>query len=247
MKKTFAPSFFFCVAIGAGPTPSANQWLDYIEHQVRGERSRSEITMTIKTETWERTLQIKGDTEGKDKSIIFIQAPAKEKGVGTLRLGGNMWNWFPKLKRKVIVSPSMLLASWMGSDFTNDDLLKASSMADDYGHTFLPDETMNGEVYRVIENRMKPTSKVMWPRIVTLASKKDCLPREHRYYDKRDKLIRSMKMSDITKFDGHILPRRWEMVPVDGEGKKTIMVYRDIKFNLTFPANHFSLQKLTGQ
>src|SRR5690606_21093213 len=102
--------------------------------QMRGDKSRSEMVMTIKTPNWTRTLEIESDVEGKNKALSTIKAPAKEKGIRTLRIEQNMWNYFPKLKRKVAVSSSMLLASWMGSDFTNDDILKASSMSDDYSH-----------------------------------------------------------------------------------------------------------------
>jgi hypothetical protein len=234
----------FCV-LGGVPVKTPDQWLDYMEEQMRGDRSRSKVSMTIETETWKRTLTVRSDVEGLDQALIFIDAPAKEKGIGTLRLSGNMWNWFPKLKRKVTVSPSMLLASWMGSDFTNDDLLKASSMSKDYTHEFKADEVVNGTALKVIENISKPSSKVMWPKIVTLADKKDCLPRFHRYYDKKGSLMRTLVLSDIKTFDGHKVPRVWEMQPA-GSTKRTRMEYEDVKFNVKFPANHFTLQNLTG-
>lgn len=236
----------FCVALSGASLKDADAWLKYIDSQMRGDQSQAKITLAIKAETWERTLEIRADVKGEDKAITFIDSPAKEKGIGTLRLGNNMWNWFPKLKRKVTVSPSMLLASWMGSDFTNDDLLKASSMSKDYSHKFQADEKLGGESYRVIENVAKSDAKVMWPKIITLASTKDCLPRVHRYYDKKDNLIRVMTLSDIKDYDGHKVPRVWEMVPQDGKGKKTVLTYKNINFKVNFPDNHFSMQNLTG-
>src|SRR5690606_34644285 len=119
---------------------------------------------------WTRTLEIESDVEGKRQALSTIKSPPKEKGIRTLRIENNMWNYFPKLKRKVAVSSSMLLASWMGSDFTNDDILKASSMGEDYHHKFIADEKVGDETYKVIENEAKTTSKVMWPKIVTYAS-----------------------------------------------------------------------------
>lgn len=245
MKIRFPKEVLFCVAVSGAPIKTADQWLTYIDAQMRGDQSRAEITMAIKAETWERTLQIRADVEGEDKALVFIDSPAKEKGIGTLRLTNNMWNWFPKLKRKIIVSPSMLLSSWMGSDFTNDDLLKASSMSKDYHHEFATKETVSGEEYQVIVNTAKSDAKVMWPKIVTLASQKDCLPRFHRYYDKQGTLKRVMALQDIRDYDGHKLPRIWEMTPQDGKGKKTVMTYEKMDFKVKFPANHFSLQKLT--
>ncbi len=237
---------FFCVAVGGGPLKTADQWLRFSEDQIRGQGSSAVIEMEIKTENWTRTLELTADARGKKEALVFIQSPAKEKGIGTLRLDQNMWNWFPKLKRQVVVSPSMLLASWMGSDFTNDDLLKASSLAEDYHHAFLPDEKLGGVPHKVIENTAKSDAKVMWPKIITLSSKKDCLPREQRYYDKKGALIRVLKLSDVATFDGHKVPRTWVMTPLKDQGKTTRMYYKQLKFRSDFPTRHFSQQTLTG-
>ncbi len=237
--------WFFCVLVGGTPVTSADHWLKYMEQQMRGDQSKAELTMQITTPTWERVLEIRTDVKGQDEALTFIDAPAKEKGIGTLRLGNNMWNYFPKLKRKVTVSPSMLLASWMGSDFTNDDLLKASSLDTDYLHSFLPDEKIGNTSYKVISNTAKSDSKVIWPKIITLADKKDCLPRFHRYYDKKDQLIRTLALTDVTTFDGHKVPKRWEMTPHDDKGRKTIMTYKKLAFKVSFDKDHFTMKNLT--
>ncbi len=239
--------YFFCVAVTGAPLKSADDWLKYMEDQIRGDMSKAELTMSIKTEKWERVLEIRTDARGKTEALTFIDAPAKEKGTGTLRLDNKMWNYFPKVKRTVSVSPSMLLTSWMGSDFTNDDLLKASSMHADYDHAFKPDETVEGVTYRVIDNTAKSDAKVVWPRIETLADKKDCLPRFHRYYDKKGELIRTLALSEIKTFDGHKVPARWEMIPHKDPGRKTVMTYKKLEFNVKFKDTHFTLKNLTGQ
>jgi hypothetical protein len=240
-KNLFRKDIVFCVALGAN-VKNPDAWLRYQEKEMRGERSRSEMTMTIQTPNWNRTLEILSDVEGKKQALSTIQAPAKDKGIRTLRIENNMWNYFPKLKRKVAVSSSMLLASWMGSDFTNDDVLKASSMAEDYDHRFAKDQ----KDLKVIINTAKGSSKVMWPRIVTYASKKDCLPRAYRYYDKEGKLRRTLTFSAIKTFDGHKVPTHWEMVPEDDKTKKTVIDYRSIDFDVAFKPDHFSQKNLTG-
>lgn len=247
MKLKFPKEVLFCVAIGGGPLKSADDWIRFAEQNVRGDRSQAKITMAIKAETWERTLELRADAEGDEKALVFIDAPAKEKGISTLRLSGNMWNWFPKLKRKVTVSPSMLLASWMGSDFSNDDLLKASNMWKDYSHAFLPDAKIGEESFKVIENVAKSDAKVMWPKVVSYFSPKDCMPREHRYFDKQNKLLRILSLSGYQTFDGHYVPTVWQMVPQDGKGKKTVMTYEKLSFKVQFPPHHFTLQALTGE
>jgi hypothetical protein len=243
-KNLFRKDILFCMALGANAN-NANEWAKFAEQQMRGDRSQAEITMRIETPNWSRTLEIESDVEGKNLALSTIKSPAKEKGIRTLRIENNMWNYFPKLKRKVAVSSSMLLASWMGSDFTNDDILKASSMAEDYQHSFLPNQKKNGNEYRVIENKAKSTAKVMWPKIITYASKEDCLPREYHYFDKENKLKRVLTMDQVKTFDGHKLPTHWEMKPVDDNKKKTTIIYNKMKFKTSFKAGHFTHKNLT--
>lgn len=246
LKNIFRKDVVFCVALGVNAN-NADEWLKYVDAQMRGDRSQSEMVMTIETPNWSRTLEIESEVEGKGLALSTINSPAKEKGIRTLRIDNNMWNYFPKLKRKVAVSSSMLLASWMGSDFTNDDILKASSMSEDYHHKFLPDETMNGTKYRVIENTSKSDAKVMWPKIITYASTQDCLPRFYKYYDKENKLKRTLSFDQIKTFDGHKFPTSWVMKPEDDATKKTSLVYKNVKFNVKFKADHFSQKNLTDK
>lgn len=241
IKKLFRKDIIFCVALGAN-TGNPDNWMKFAEQQMRGDRSHGEMTMTIQTPNWTRTLDIESDVEGKDLALSTINAPAKEKGIRTLRIEKNMWNYFPKTKRKVAVSSSMLLASWMGSDFTNDDILKASSMNEDYVHQFGKDE----EGYKVIENIAKGDSKVMWPKIVSYHSKQDCLPRAYKYFDKSGVLKRKLTFTEIKSFDGHLVPTHWEMAPEDDKSKKTTLTYKDIKFKVNFKSGHFAQQNLAG-
>ena len=243
-KHLFRKDIVLCVALGANVN-NADEWLKYADKEMRGDRSHAEMTMTIKTPNWTRTLEIESDVEGKKQALSTIKAPAKEKGIRTLRIENNMWNYFPKLKRKVAVSSSMLLASWMGSDFTNDDILKASSMSEDYNHKFVKDEKINGDDLKVIENTAKSNSKVMWPKILTYSSKKDCLPRIQEYYDKENKLRRTLILSNPQTFDGHKVLTHWEMSPEDDKTKQTIIDYKNLKFNVTFKPGHFSQKNLT--
>lgn len=242
-KKIPGKELFFCAALGVNSN-NADEWLKYTDKEMRGDRSRAEMTMTIQTPNWTRTLEVESDVEGKRQALSTIKAPAKEKGIRTLRIENNMWNYFPKLKRKVAVSSSMLLASWMGSDFTNDDILKSSSMSEDYDHKFIQ-STKHGDKYRVIENTAKTTAKVMWPKIITYSSKEDCLPRIYEYYDKDNTLRRTLTLDEPKNFGGHKFLTRWEMKPTDDPSKKTTLHYKNVDFDVKFPANHFSQQNLT--
>ena len=244
LKKFFRRDLMLCVALG-GNANNADEWLKYAEKEMRGDRSKGQMSMTIQTPDFTRTLEIDSDVEGKNLALSTITAPAKEKGIRTLRIENNMWQYLPKTKRKISISPSMLLASWMGSDFTNDDILKASSMSQDYHHKFLKDENIKGLDYKVIENTAKSDAKVMWPKIVTYSSKKDCLPRIYKYYNKEDTLKRTLTLDNLKTFDGHQFLTNWEMRPADNPQKKTVLNYKNIKFNVSFKPGHFSQKNLT--
>ena len=243
-KNIFSQKMVFCVALGANVN-SADEWLKYADKEMRGDKSSSEMVMTIQNPNFTRTLGIESDVEGRNLALSTIIAPAKEKGIRTLRVENNMWQYYPKLKRKIAISSSMMLASWMGSDFTNDDILKASSMSEDYEHKFLKDEKIDGVEYKVIENTAKKNSKVMWPKIVTYSSKADCLPRTYRYYDKENTLRRTLTLDNLKTFDGHKFLTHWEMRPEDDKTKKTILDYKNVKFDVKFSPGHFTQKNLT--
>lgn len=241
-KKFSLKDVVFCAAIGA-KVNDPDAWIKYADEQVRGDRSRAEMSMEIQTPEWSRTLEILSEVEGKKQALTTIQSPPKEKGIRTLRVDNNLWNYFPKLKRKISVSSSMLLSSWMGSDFTNDDVLKASSMSSDYNHEFSKD-TKNK--YKIIINTAKNDAAVMWPKIVSFMDQKDCLPRAYKYYDKEGKLRRTLTLSEIKTFEGHKIPTLWVMTPEDDKKKKTIIRYKDVKFNIKFSSDYFSQANLTN-
>ncbi|MFZ4712344.1 MAG: outer membrane lipoprotein-sorting protein [Bacteriovoracaceae bacterium] len=224
---------------------NADEWIKYSDDQIRGESSDGRFSLEIETPEWKRTLEIKALVNGKDHSIVFIENPPKEKGTGTLRIESQMWNYLPKLKRTVTISPSMLLTSWMGSDFTNDDLLKASSISGDYNHKFLADEKVDGETYKVIENTSKDSAKVLWPRILFYLSPTDCLPRMQKYFDNTKSLARTMKLSEVKTMDGHQLPTVWVMQSEEKKNQKTTLRYTSVDFDVKFDAKTFTQQNLT--
>jgi hypothetical protein len=245
MKKLFLSSLL-CTTFTGVNLKQATDWLDFAEQQMRGKSSIGKYSMLIKTENWERSLEIDASVEGQNKALIFITDPAKEKGVATLRLDNNLWNYFPKLKKKIIVAPSMLLSSWMGSDFTNDDVLKASSLFEDYDHKFLTIKNPKYNQFVAIENMVKSNTKAIWPKIVSYHSKEDCLPRVQQYFDKSGKLKRAMIFSKVKKFGNNLLPSVWTIQPADDKKKSTTIIYKQLKFNVKFPEGHFTERKLTG-
>jgi len=223
---------------------TAKQILDKVDDLFRGKSSYGQMTMTIVTAHWSRTLSLEFWSEGKDKSLIRILKPKKEKGTSTLRVKNDIWNYLPKVKRVIKLPSSMMSASWMGSHFTNDDLVKESRMADDY--TF--EVTFNGEKdgQDIVELTCHPKREaaIVWGKVIVTVRKKDYLPLDTRYYDEDMKLARTMFFSEIGPLGDRIIPKRMVVIPEDKPDEKTEIVYREMTFDADLPEKTFSLRNL---
>ncbi|MBW1722893.1 MAG: outer membrane lipoprotein-sorting protein [Deltaproteobacteria bacterium] len=218
--------------------------LDRVDDLFRGRSSHGNMTMVIKTAHWQRTLSLEFWSEGKEKSLIRILAPKKEKGTATLRVDNDIWNYLPKVNRVIKLPSSMMSASWMGSHFTNDDLVKESRMAEDYTFKVTFNGKRNGRDIVEITCRPKPEAAVVWGKVVITVRKEDYLPLFSRYYDEDLNLARTMYFSDIGPLGDRILPRRMSVVPEDKPGEKTEVIYEKMSFNLVLPRDTFSIRTL---
>jgi outer membrane lipoprotein-sorting protein len=217
-----------------------------IDELYRSKSSYSVIEMEIVTPHWQRTLKMEGWTQGMEKTFIRINEPKKEEGVATLRIGNEMWNYLPKTNKVIKIPPSMMMSSWMGSDFTNDDLVKEFSLFDDY--TYEPAEVENPDSSLVYVNCIpKPDLPIVWGNIVIAARKADRIPVWQKYYDEKGELMRVLEYSDIKTFDGRTLPATLAMIPQNKEGHRTEIRYLKLKFDTGVSEEIFSLRNLRSQ
>jgi outer membrane lipoprotein-sorting protein len=176
---------------------------------------------------------------------VYVVSPAKDKGTVSLKIGNEMWNWLPSIERSIKVSPSMMMQSWMGSDFTNDDLIRQSSVVDDYDHVLLGEETLQGIACYKVELTPKPEAPVVWGKIITWITKDEFNQLKAEYYDEDDMLVNVMTGYDLKTIDGRLLPTRWEMVPAAEPGNKTVMTYKNIDFDINVDDSFFSKQNMS--
>ncbi len=211
---------------------------------MRGTTMYGQYTMTVSRPEWQRSMEFKFWSEGTEKSFILMLKPAKNKGVTFLKIGREMWNYIPKINREVKVPPSMMLQSWMGSDFTNDDLVKESSIVTDYTHALLGREQEAGfEAYKV-ELRPKPEAAVVWDRVVEWIRVGDYLPLRAQYFNERGELIRTLVFSEIKKMGGRIIPAKFELIEEKKPGRKTTMLLKDAVFDRPLKKTTFTKQNL---
>ncbi len=211
---------------------------------MEGESSRAEITMKIVRPNWDRSVSMKSWSLGEDYSLILITAPARDEGTSFLMRNNEIWNWLPDVNRTIKMPPSMMSQSWMGSDFSNNDLVRESSVITDYTYSMLEDETVDGyECYR-IEMIPKPDAPIVWSRVVSYISKDEYLNLRVEYYDEDDEMVRVMTGSEVEQLGGRLLPTKMEMIPVEEEGNRTIITYQDIEFDIDISERFFSIQNM---
>ncbi len=211
---------------------------------IRSKGSYSKITMEVIKPDWARKMEMKVWALEPDYSLLLITKPAKNKGYVTLKRKKEVWNWIPSVRRVIKIPPSMMLQSWMGSDFTNDDLVRQSSIVDDYTHKIIGSEIIDGYDCYKIQLTPKPDAGVVWGKILAWISKKGYLQLKADYFDEDDELIKTMAGSKVKKMGGRLIPTHWEMIPVNKPGQKTVMEYLEIKFNVKHKTSFFSRQNM---
>jgi outer membrane lipoprotein-sorting protein len=209
-----------------------------------GNTSIGETSMTIQRPDWSRTVTMKSWSQGTDFYMILITAPARDKGQVFLKRGQEMWNWMPTISRIIKLPPSMMSQSWMGSDFTNDDLVKMNSIVDDYTHGLLGEEEVNGLLCYKIELRPKEDAAVVWGKIIVWVAKNEYYQMKSEYYDEDMQLVSTMIADNIKQFNDRSLPARLEMIPADKPDQKTILETISMTFNKPLDDNFFSQQNM---
>lgn len=211
---------------------------------LRANSSISEISMTVVKPDWSRTMDMKVWALEPDFALVLITSPAKDKGIVTLKRDKEVWNWIPSVQRVIKIPPSMMLQPWMGSDFTNDDLVRQSSIVEDYEHSFIGEEKYDGYDCYKIQMIPRPDAGVVWGKIIAWISKTGYLELRADYYDEDGVIVKSMIGSDVKQMGGRTIPAHWEMIPNDKPGQKTVMDYISIQFNPKIDRSFFSEQNM---
>lgn len=214
------------------------------EDNLRGGNSFAEMKMTIIRPSWSRETKMKSWSKGKDLALILVTSPARDAGVAYLKRDNAIWNWQPKIERTIKLPPSMMSQSWMGSDFTNDDLVQESSLADDYHQKLLGKETIDGlETYK-LELTPRENAAVVWGKLIMWISQDHFMQVKTEFYDEDGFLINTMTGSDFRTFDGRHIPSRLTVVPEEKPGNKTLVEYQKLEFNKDVSNGFFTIQNM---
>lgn len=245
MKKLIIFTTCLITAISTN-AQNADEIVKRADDKMRGEKSSySEMTMKIVRPTWERSISFKSWGKGTDLSIVYITGPAREKGQSFLKINREMWSWNPQINRTVKLPSSMLSQGWMGSDYTNDDLLNQRSIVVDYTHQIAGEENVENEPCYKIILMPKPNAPVVWGKIIMWISKQHDLILKSEYYDDENDLVKTELAHDLKTMDGRYMPSVFELIPADEPGNKTIVTMDQAKFNIAIEDSFFSIQNMT--
>lgn len=244
MKRIFFICSFLFGAIAFSYGQSAKEIVQKMDDNAFGGRIKSNMKMTIVRPKWSRNMEFKSWADGSDYSLILVTAPAREKGITYLKREREMWNFQPSIDRTIKMPPSMMTQSWMGSDFKNDDLVRQSSIVNDYQHKLLGKETIEGRECYKIEMIPNEDAPVVWGKVIVWIDTKDYLNLKTEHYDEDDELVDTSYGQNIQKMGGRLLPTKMVLVPADEEGHKTIMEYISLEFDAKFEERFFSTQNM---
>jgi outer membrane lipoprotein-sorting protein len=238
------PTALLLIVTWSGVAQDATTIVSKSMELVQGKSSRAILHMKIVRSTWTRDIGIKSWSLGTDYGLILIIDPARDKGTAFLKRGKELWNWQPRIERSIKMPPSMMLQSWMGSDFTNDDLVRQSSIVEDYYHKLLSEEEIEGRMCYVIELTPKPNAPVVWGKVISWISKDGYLTLKSEYYDEDRELVNTMLGKNVRKMDDREIPTILEVIPADEKGNKTIITYESLDFEIPIDESFFSVQNM---
>jgi outer membrane lipoprotein-sorting protein len=250
MKNWFSIIFFiliqgFSMNALLAQDLSATDIVRKADEKFNGEKSSySVMSMKVIRPEWQRTIEFKSWTLGKDFALALITAPAKETGQTFLKRGSEMWSWNPSISRLIKLPPSMMSQGWMGSDYTNDDILRESSVVNDYVHEIVGEENIDGRSCYKINMTARENASIVWGRQIRWIDKRDFLVLKAELYDEDGYLVRTETGSDIRIMDGRTITSKIELVPEEEPENKTLIEILEIKFNLPVEESYFSQQNM---
>jgi Outer membrane lipoprotein-sorting protein len=230
-----------------GSPEFARALLQRVDDLYRGEQSHGVMEMEAKTRHWTRAMSLEAWTQGKDYSLVRILEPKKDRGTATLKDKHDLFTYLNNTGRTVKISGAMMAGSWMGSHFTNDDLVRETRLSDDFDITQLPDDKLDGTpVYRFVLVP-RPGRPIVWGKIEVAVRIADQLPVKQTYFDEDKKPVRALTLSDSKVVGGRTIPTVMVMQPLDGSGEYTRVTWKELRFDVKLAPGFFSVRNLTSR
>jgi len=204
--------------------------------------TKASVEITIVTPKKTRNLELRFWARGEDKALMVVDAPPRDAGTATLKVDKNLWNYLPKISRTIRVPPSMMMGSWMGSDLTNDDIVRDSSYEDDYDSEVVG-RTDDPPGWK-LRMTARPEAVGLWNSVEMVFADDAWLPVMAQFYDRKDRLSRTMTFGVVKVMNGRRVPTLITIIPEREEGRRTELRYLDVEFDVELSDDTFSLSRL---
>jgi hypothetical protein len=247
LARTILSGIWLFLAVGSLEGQTAEEIVDRVDRLLRGESSQGVVGMEVVTEHWSRAYEMRIWSLGTEYSLIRILSPRKDAGTATLKAGNDIWNYLPRVDRSIKLPPSLMGAAWMGSHFTNDDLVKESRIIEDYDIEIGYEGVRDGVAVWEFVLTPKPEAAVVWGRIEEQVRQDDLMPIWARYYDDRGELARTMTFQDFKVMGGRLVPARTDVIPADKPDERTTILYEELEFDVELDESFFSLRRLQSE
>ncbi|TVR89275.1 MAG: outer membrane lipoprotein-sorting protein [Saprospirales bacterium] len=244
MKKLIFLSIFCLGILPVVESQDSRQILERMEDVMRGDNLYAEMTMTIERPRYEREISISSWHIGNDYSMILVTAPARDRGTSFLMRENNIWTYDPRIDRVTRLPSSMMSQSWMGSDFTNDDLVRDSDVIEDYEHRVVRTEVYEGLDCYVLELIPRPETPIVWGKVKMWVVKDSYIQLRMEQYDQEGELVNEIRLSEIKTFGDREVPSKMVVIPVDKKGHKTILEYRLMDFDAEIEVDFFDRRNM---
>lgn len=229
-----------CLVFTSIQAQTAKEIITKVSDKMQGKSSYIEMKVTVERPKWTREMTLKSWSKGDDLGVSVVTSPAKEKGTVFLIRDKEVWNFLPSIDRTIKMPPSMMMQNWMGTDLTNDDLVKQTSLIDDYTQNIVGEEMLEGRKCWKIELIPSEEAAVVWGKIYTWVDQKDYMQLKTEFFDEDEYLVNTMLASNIKQFGDKTLPSKITVIPADDEGNKTIIEYDVWKFDLAIDEQIFT-------
>lgn len=235
--KFFLLSIVFVTMVFAS---GAEDIIKKVNNNMRGKTLYLKIHMIIKTSYYKRIMLLESWSEGRKKNFVKMLSPSKDYGITFLSLNGQMWQYIPQIERIIKIPPSMMLQKWMGSDITNDDVVKQSSIVKDYTAKMLKKE---GNIVTILLTP-RPEAAVVWGKIITNIDTKTYTSQKEVYYDNDGKKVRAIVYQDVKKYGKYYLPTLWKVKPFNQPSHMTILEIKKAIYNAPIESAYFTISAL---
>ena len=228
-------AFYFTNMVNAS---EVDEIISNLERNYRGDSIYLKMKISVHSRRGVRQMIIETFGKGTDKSFTKLLYPQKNKGITFLRIKNQLWQYVPKIDRIIKIPPSMMLQRWMGTDFTNDDIVRESSMADDYNYRII-----NKDAYTAtIEFTPKSTTAVVWGKIISTINTQTYTQEKSLFYDDDNSLVREINYTDVKLIDNHNVALRMVLLPSNNTSfdNKTVVDIIDVKYDHIISNKYFT-------